>query len=523
MLKKGFLKKREHMNRQLKEKINESLRSALPITVIVLLLSLTITPMPSGTLMLFLVGAVLLILGIGIFTLGADMSMLPVGEGMGVHLSKSKKVGIAAIFCFLIGIIITIAEPDLQVLADQIPSIEKTVLILTLAIGVGIFLIVALLRIYFHVPLRYVLIGSYALAFLLSIFAPNDFLGFAFDAGAVTTGPIVVPFIMAVGIGLATLRSDKSSKEDSFGLVALCCVGPILAVLILSILYNPSTANYHAADVPNVLTTTEMVDQLAIGLPTYIKEVAVAVLPIILLFGAFQLLTRRFHKKQLQKMVIGLLYTYVGLVLFLTGVNVGFLPVGHYIGMLVASEYGGWVLIALGAVMGYFIVEAEPAVHILKTQVEELSNGMVSQKAIQKSLSIGVGAAVALSMVRVLTGISVFYFLIPGYVIALAFSFFVPSFFTAVAFDAGGVATGPMTATFLLPFAIGATQAVGGNVLTDTFGLVAMIAIAPPITIQVLGFLSKRKQKRMRAYLPLSELQSLAQSMVYYGEGRDDA
>lgn len=511
-------KERGHINKQLKEKIDEAVSATLPITIIVLLLSMTIAPMPIGSLMLFLFGALMLIVGTGVFSLGADMAMIPMGEGMGVQLSKSKKLGIAVVLCFFIGAIITIAEPDLTVLATQVPAISDTILIGTVAVGVGIFLVVALLRIYFRVQLNHMLIGFYILIFVLSLFAPRDFLALAFDSGGVTTGPITVPFIMALGIGLATLRSDKASRDDSFGWVALCSIGPILGILLLSIIYNPNTAGYETIHVPDVRTTAEVTHQFAVGLPEQIKEVALAVLPIVLLFAAFNIITRRFQKKQLSKIIVGLLYTYIGLVLFLTGVNVGFLPVGHYIGGLLAASGFQWLLIPIGMVIGYFIVAAEPAVQVLKKQVEELSQGTVSQHALQNSLSIGMAFAVGISMVRVLTGISIFYFLIPGYVLALALSFYVPKFFTAIAFDSGGVASGPMTATFLLPFAMGATQAVGGNILTDAFGTVAMVAMTPLITIQLLGLISKRKQQAKSQGMQQEMLRTLAESMVYYEE-----
>ncbi|MDL2217924.1 DUF1538 domain-containing protein [Christensenellaceae bacterium OttesenSCG-928-M15] len=510
--------RRSYINQNLKEKIMESLRSTLPITFIVMALSMTITPMPIGSLMLFLFGALMLILGLGIFTLGADLAMVPMGEGMGVYMSKSKKLGLAIVLCFILGVIITIAEPDLQVLAQQVPAIDSMTLIMAVAIGVGIFLVVALLRIYFQVPLAYMLIGFYVAVFTIAFFAPNDFIPLAFDSGGVTTGPVTVPFIMAFGIGMASLRSDKASREDSFGLVGLCSIGPILAVLILSIIYNPSTAEHTYISIPDVSTSADITEYFMHGLPEYVKEVALAILPIVLMFGVFQIATKRFQKKQLMKMVFGLLYTYVGLVLFLTGVNVGFMPVGHYIGGLLAGSKYIYLLVPIGMIIGYFIVEAEPAVHVLKKQVEELSNGAISQKTLQKSLSVGVACAVGISMIRVIWQIPIFYFLIPGYIIALGLAFFVPKFFTAVAFDSGGVASGPMTATFLLPFAMGATQALGGNILTDTFGVVAMVAMTPLIAIQVLGFISVRKQKHLMAQKKVDPRQALADSMVYYEE-----
>ena len=518
MDKRNVKEKRWSMNEALKEKINESISSTLPITVIVLALSMTIAPMPIGSLMMFLGGAVMLIAGLGVFTLGTDMAMSPMGEGIGMQVSKLKQVIFAVLLCFIIGIVITIAEPDLQVLATQVPAISPIALILSIAIGVGVFLAVALLRIYFKISLNHMLIGFYILVFGIAFFAPNDFIPLAFDSGGVTTGPVTVPFIMALGIGLSSLRSDKASRDDSFGLVGLCSIGPILAVLILSIVYNPSTVDHHFISVPDVGTTADVAEYFLTEFPTYIKEVAVAILPIILMFIVFQIFSHRFQHKQLLKMVVGLIYTYIGLVLFLTGVNVGFLPVGHYIGGLLAGGAYKWLLIPIGVVIGYFIVEAEPAVHVLKKQVEELSNGAISQKALQKSLSIGVGISVGISMIRVLTGISIFYFLIPGYIIALGLSFYVPKFFTAVAFDSGGVASGPMTATFLLPFAMGATETLGQNILTDAFGVVAMVAMTPLITIQILGFISQHKLRKAAPQAQQEQLLALAASMVYYGE-----
>lgn len=483
------------MNKVLIDKIKEALSSVLPITAIVLLLSITIAPMPIGTLMLFLTGAMLLIVGMGFFTLGADMSMMPMGEGIGAELTKSKKLSLVIGICFLIGIMITVAEPDLQVLATQVPAIPDSVLILTVALGVGIFLVIAMLRTLFQIKLAHMLMFFYLIVFVLSMFIPKDFIAVAFDSGGVTTGPITVPFIMALGVGMASIRSDKGSHDDSFGLVALCSIGPILAVLFLGIWYNPSTANFTPALVPAIFTTKDVAEQFAIGLPHYLKEVLLALIPIILFFIIFQLVFKRFGKRPLLKIVVGMIYTLIGLVLFLTGVNIGFLPVGQYLGSEIASSTYKWLLIPLGMVIGYFIVAAEPAVHVLNRQVEDVSSGAISHTAMQQSLSIGVAVSLGLGMIRVLTGISIFWFLIPGYVIAIGLTFIVPKIFTGIAFDSGGVASGPMTATFLLPFAMGACESLGGNILTDAFGIVAMVAMTPLITIQLLGLIYKQKMK----------------------------
>ena len=503
------------INPQLMEKIQESLSSVLPITAIVLLLSITIAPLTPGALVLFVFGALLLIVGTGIFTLGVDMSMTPMGSGMGVHMSRSRRKWLTLGAAFVLGLLVTIAEPDLQVLANQVPAIPNLTLILTVAAGVGVFLVLALLRIMLKIPLSRLLVIFYVLAFLLAALAPNDFIPVAFDSGGVTTGPITVPFIMALGVGLASIRSDKNSTSDSFGLVALCSIGPVLSVLALGIGFSPDSAGYTPAALPDIQTTQDAAREFAQAIPHYAREVAVAMVPICLLFLLFQLLTRRFRHTQLLRIALGLVYTYVGLVMFLSGVNVGFMPIGELIGATVAGSGAAWLLIPIGMVMGYFIVAAEPAVHVLIKQVEEVSMGAVSQKAMRRGLSIGVAVSVGIAMVRVLTGISILWFLVPGYAFALILTFFVPQMFTGIAFDSGGVASGPMTATFLLPFAMGACGALGGNIMTDAFGLVAMVAMTPLVPIQLLGRAGRVRRKLARRALG-SELARAEDTILYY-------
>lgn len=483
------------MNKKLKEKIREALSSVMPITAIVFALSIYAVPIPIETTIMFLVGASLLIVGMGFFSLGADIAMMPMGEAVGGHFTKTKSLLVVVVVSFLIGFIVTAAEPDLQVLANQVPSIPGMVLIFTIAVGVGIFLVVAMLRILFKVKLGYILIGFYILLFAVSAFAPRDFLAVAFDSGGVTTGPITVPFIMSLGVGLSAARADSDSQDDSFGLVAICSIGPILAVLILGICYNPTDATYTPVELMEIATTRDVAAQYGLELPRYLKEVAFAIVPIGIFFLLFQAISRRFSKKQLMTVGVGFVYTLIGLVLFLTGVNVGFIPLGHLLGSQIALSEYKWALVPLGMVIGYYIVVAEPAVYVLNKQVEEISGGIVSQKAMKLSLSLGVAVSLALSMVRILTGISIFWLLIPGYTIALALSFFVPKIFTGIAFDSGGVASGPMTSTFLIPLAIGACESLKGNVLTDAFGVVAMVAMTPLITIQLLGLIYARQAK----------------------------
>ncbi len=482
------------------EKLKESLASVLPITGIVFLLCFTVVPVPTDILMAFVVGAVLLILGMGLFTLGTDLAMTPIGEQVGAAITKSRKIWFIVLICFVVGMIITIAEPDLQVLAGQVPNIPNLVIILTVAVGVGIFLVIALLRIVFRIKLTYLLIGFYVLVFVLAQFVPSEFLAVAFDSGGVTTGPMTVPFIMALGVGAAAIRTDREAENDTFGLVALCSIGPILSVLILGLIFRPEAAEsaYTPVVIPAFENSRELWRYFSSSFPEYLKEVLLALLPILLFFALFQVTVIRLKRGPLIRIGIGLVYTFVGLVLFLTGVNVGFMPVGNYIG----SQLGGlgyhWIIIPIGMVIGYFIVAAEPAVHVLNKQVYELTSGAIPPKALSTSLSIGVSASVGLAMLRIVLDIPILAFLLPGYLIAIVLSFFVPPIFTAIAFDSGGVASGPMTATFLLPLAMGACAAMGGNIVENAFGIVAMVAMTPLITIQLLGVVFSIREKKQR-------------------------
>jgi len=504
------------INPQLMEKIQESLSSVLPITAIVLLLSITIVPLTPGALVLFLFGSALLIVGVGVFTLGVDMSMMPMGRGIGVYMSRARHMAVPLAIAFVLGMLITMAEPDLTVLAQQVPAIPNQVLIFTVAAGVGAFLVIALLRIVLKISLSKMLVSFYLAAFILAVlFVPNDFIPVSFDSGGVTTGPITVPFIMALGVGMASVRSDKNSTSDSFGLVALCSIGPILSVLILGICYSPDSASYTPASLPNIGTTREAFREFVTATPHYAREVAVAMIPICAMFLLFQVFTRRFKRTQLLRIISGLVYTYVGLVMFLTGVNVGFMGTGQLIGATIAESGRPLLLIPIGMLMGYFIVAAEPAVHVLVKQVEEVSMGSISQTTMRQGMSIGVAVSVGIAMLRVVTGISILWFLIPGYAISLILTFFVPHLFTGVAFDAGGVASGPMTATFLLPFAMGACEALGGNLMTDAFGLVALVAMTPLVTIQLLG-LAGRVKKRLADDALRTELAKVEDCVLYY-------
>lgn len=490
--------------RVLAEKLKEAAASVLPVTAIVAVLCLALVRVDVGLMLSFLLGSGLLILGMGLFTLGAELSMSRIGNLIGAKMTKSRKLWFILAVSFLLGVAITMAEPDLQVLATNVPAIDKTVLIVTVSVGVGLFLMLCMVRILFSVSLRLLLIVFYALLFLGAFLSDAGFLSVAFDSGGVTTGPMTVPFIMALGVGVASIRSDENAKADSFGLVALCSIGPVMAVMLLGAIYPTDTQ----ADVGMVIggfeTTVELGGAYLRSLPTYMLEVAMALLPIFVFFLLFQVFSLRLRRLPLTKIVMGVGYTFLGLVLFLTGVNVGFSPLGYVLGKELVTSGLSALLIPLAMLMGWFIIDAEPAVHILNKQVEELTSGAISAKAMGLSLSVAVALANGLAMVRVLTGLPILYFLLPGYAVALGLSFFVPRTFTAIAFDSGGVASGPLTATFMLPLAMGACTALGGNVMTDAFGLVALVAMMPLITVQVMGgiYVLKSRTKTDAPVLP---------------------
>ncbi len=484
----------------LKEKLSESAKSVLPISAIVLLLCLSVSPIEISAFTSFIFGSAILIAGIALFTLGAETSMTPMGEYVGVQMTRSRKIWLVIILSFLVGVMVTMSEPDLQVLATYVPSIKPSfLLILSVSIGVGVFLVVAMLRILFGIKLRFLLLGFYIVAFTLAIFVNPDFWSVAFDSGGVTTGPMTVPFIMALGVGVSSIRSDAEETNDSFGLVSLCSIGPIIAVLVLGLIYNPVGSDGANFIINEMESSRELGWNYLSGLPHYIIEVTKAVLPIVVFFFVYQALAKPLSKKRLLKILIGLIYTFVGLVLFLTGANIGFMPAGYLLGSALGNSNFAPAVIPIGMIIGFFIVAAEPAVQVLQKQVEDVTSGAIPKKALAFALEIGVAISVGIAMLRALTGISIMYFLIPGYVIAFALTFFVPEIFSSIAFDSGGVASGAMTSTFLLPFAIGVCRASGNSVATDAFGTVAMVAMTPLIAIQVLGVVYKAKLRRAQS------------------------
>lgn len=475
------------------DKLKESIVSVAPISLIVLFISLFFIPIDNGLIFAFIIGSVLLIIGMALFSIGSEMAMDQIGNHIGSKLTKTKNIWTIVLVSFLLGLTITMAEPDLNVLAKSVPSIDTKVLMISVSIGVGLFLAISMLRILFAIPIKYMLVGFYTILFIISIFVDKDFLAVAFDSGGVTTGPMTVPFIMALGVGVSTIRSDKNAKQDSFGLIALCSIGPIISVMILSFIYNADLSETSII-VGSFASSMDVGFGYLLSFPSYMGEVALALLPIFVFFMIFQIFFLRINKTQLSKILFGLLYTYVGLVLFLTGANVGFSSLGYVLGNYISTA-NKMLLVPLGIIFGWFIIKAEPAVHTLKHQVEDLSQGAISAKTIELALSIAIALANGLAMYRVISGINIMYFIVPGYVISLILAFIVPNTFTAIAFDSGGVASGPMTATFMLPLAIGACTGLNGNIMQDAFGLVAFVAMTPLISVQLMGLLSLIKTK----------------------------
>ncbi len=487
------------MGKALFAKIKEALISVLPVSVIVAVLYFSpLVSLTDTELIVFLISSVVLIIGIGLFNLGADMAMTPMGEHIGAGLTKTGSLPLLLSVSFLMGLFITIAEPDLTVLAAQVKDIiSETLLVAVVGIGVGIFLVLAVVKIIFRKSLSSLLMFFYllmfALASLVVVSGSPEFLPMSFDSGGVTTGPITVPFIMALGVGIAATLGGKNAGENSFGLIALCSIGPILAVMVAGIT-SDGELTY---SLPDYSVEANLGSGLVHTVLSVVEEVAIALGLIVIFFIILQILCLKLPKKTIFRIGVGIIYTFLGLVIFLTAVNVGFMPVGYRMGVELAANAPKWTIVLFGFIIGMVVVLAEPAVHVLNKQVEEITGGTVSKRSMTIALSAGVGISIALSMVRIIFGFNILYYLIPGYLLSLGLSFFVPGIYTAIAFDSGGVASGPLTSSFILPFAVGVCASISGvdSVLTDAFGIVAMVAMTPLITIQLLGFKAVMKRR----------------------------
>ncbi len=484
------------------DKLKEVVLSILPITVIVLILNFTLVPLGLPTLLRFLTGAFLIIVGLTIFLIGVDLGITPAGKLMGSSLAKSNKLIIIASAGLLLGFIVSIAEPDLQILAGQVDAvtsgaISKWMLVLVVSAGIGLLLSAGLLRILFNIPLYKTLTVLYIIILILAIFSSPVFLGIAFDASGATTGALTVPFVLAIALGISVMKKDsKASEKDSFGLVGIVSAGAIMAVLLMSIIVGTD-------ELSGVLeTSTYQTDSILAPffskLPVLALESAIALLPLLVMFIIFQIVSFKLRKRSFMDIIKGFIYTFIGLALFLTGVNAGFMDVGTIAGYKISALGNTPLLVAIGFVLGLVTILAEPAVYVLTHQIEDVTSGYVNRKLVMIALSIGIGTAVALSMLRIIVpGIKLWHYLLPGYIISIALSFFAPKLFVGIAFDSGGVASGPMTATFILAFAQGAADAIeGADVLIDGFGMISMVAMTPVIALQILGLIYRARSHK---------------------------
>lgn len=483
-------------------KFKESLYAVLPITLIVILLHFTISPLDLVHLTRFVIGAFLIVFGLSIFLVGVDVGITPIGQHMGVWAAKSNKVWIVLVFGLLLGFFISIAEPDLHILAGQVDmvtsgGVSKISLVVIVSIGIGLLIGVGLLRIVFNYPLYKLLLILYGLIFVLCLFSSPEFLAISFDASGATTGALTVPFILALAVGISSMKKDsKAGEKDSFGLVAIASTGAIITVLIMSIVSR--TDELSGALEAGESAKESLLTPFFHHIPQISKEILIALLPVVLIFLVFQIFSFRMSRKAVRRIITGVVLTFVGLVMFLVGVNAGFMEVGTLVGHQIAMMDSKLYLLIVGFILGLVTILAEPAVHVLTHQIEDVTSGYVKRSVVLLSLSLGVGLAVALSVIRVLVpDLQLWHYLLPGYMIALAMTFFVPKLFVGIAFDSGGVASGPMTATFILAFIQGtAAASEGANVLVDGFGMIAMVALTPLIALQVLGLLFKMKTKK---------------------------
>lgn len=483
-------------------KLKETIFSVLPITIIVIILNFTVAPLDTAMLIRFLFGSFTIIIGLSIFLFGVDMGITPIGNAMGSTLAKSNRLWIVIIAGLMLGFFISIAEPDLHILAEQVDavtsgSIPKMGIVIVVSVGIAVMLSAGLVRIVHNFPLYKLLTICYAIIFILAVFTSREFLAISFDASGATTGAMTVPFILALGVGVSAMKKDsKASEKDSFGLVAIASAGAIMAVMVMSII-NKTGMVTSGLD-QSKTASTSIIGPYLQEIPKVAFEVLMALLPLLLIFFMFQKTSFKFSRKTLRKVIVGLLFTFTGLVLFLTGVNAGFMDVGIAIGYKVASLDSKFILVIIGFALGLVTILAEPAVYVLTHQIEDVTSGYVKRKSVMVSLAIGVGFAVALSMVRILVpGIQLWHYLLPGYIISLVMMYFAPKLFVGIAFDSGGVASGPMTASFILAFSQGAAEAVeGANVMAEGFGMIAMVALTPLIALQILGLIFKVKTKK---------------------------
>ncbi len=476
-------------------KVKETTASVIPIILIVSILHFTVSPLERDVFTRFLYGSLFIIAGLSLFLTGSELSVIPFGQMAGSALVRQRKSTILLLSGLIIGIVITIAEPQVQILSSQIsrfnPTVSPSILIITISVGVGLFTSAALLRVLLGFSFRWTILAFYLLVALVAVIGDSYYIPIAFDAGGATTGPLTVPFIIALGIGVSTVRKGEKREQDSFGLVGIASIGPILAVLLIPFFSPTKTGGGHN-------TTAEITPSLSSLIQSSLTEVLQSMAPLILLFLVFHFTLLHMQRRQIIRSIEGMLYTIGGLVMFLAGVNGTLIPVGSALGISLSALRPESLLILTGLVFGGAVVLAEPAVWVLTDQIRNVSGGTISQRLVMVFFSAGVSIAVALAMVRIIYSIPLSAILLPGYAAAMLLSLFSPPLFTAIAFDSGGVASGPLSSSFLLAFALGVSNARGGNPMTDGFGMVSLVAMTPLISLQILGILYKIKTKKDR-------------------------
>ena len=497
--------------REFIDKCKESAVSILPFFAIILVLYLIFVPFSIWAMVAIMVATMLMIMGMAMFNVGVDMSTMKMGGYVGSHLSGSRRLSFMAILSFVLGFMVTIAEPDLMVLAEQVPGVSsKWIILITVSLGTGIFLLLSTIRTIFRWSIRTVLIISYMLALVLCVFAPSEFLPLSFDAIGVTTGAVSVPFIMAFGLGICAVRSGKNNQEDGFGLIALASIGPVLAILIVSLFLKGGESIATESVVQEITTAGDWGGLIGSSILSYLREVFIVILPIFVFFLLYNWKFLKLPKSSLMRIGIGLIYCYVGLVIFLTGVSSGYLPMANLLGVKIAGGDSRWLLIPISLVIGGVMVFAEPAVHVLNKQVEDITNGVIKRKTMLVGMSIGVAVAMVIVVLRAMLGIDFLWIIVPLVVVLVILSMFAPTLFVGIAYDSGGAAAGSLSASFVLPFIIGICKASGLDSMLYGFGTIGIISILPTSVIEVIGIRyqyvvskSKVKTRKVRSAITI--------------------
>lgn len=516
--------------------LKEVFISSLPLALIIIVVCGIIAPMQSFMDYVKLaVGYIAVVVGQTIFLVGLDVSILPIGKHVGSSLVRFKKAYIIIFFGLFFGFLATIAEPALAVLARQthmiINGVNETLFIWIMGAGIGVFVGFAMYRIMKNINIKIVFAVLYLLIFIMVIFVPQEFIALSFDGSGATTGDVSVPFILALGIGVSATMSKNKTNDDVFGIIGLASVGPILALFAYGIILKAVNGGVIP---PAGIYDPGAAESLISIIINNIGGVALALFPVVLVFLPFQFLLIKLPKKEFLRMLAGTLTVYIGLLVFLSGIDFGFAFAGKYIGeiFLEASRPGWfkWLLLIIGFILGMSITLSEPAVTVLGEQLEDITNGHIKKITIRMTLAIGIGFAALLFMVKILTQINILWFLVPLYIIALIMMVFSSRLFVGLAFDSGGVSGGALTSAFLTPLTLGVAQAVaasGGaagadSILINGFGIIAFISVTPMIAVQSLGIIYDRKMKKVEKLMAAEEMAGLAELLSEDAEAKDN-